>query len=445
MFERVLIPRRGEVVVRIARTCRLLGAAAHTVATPGVLGGDSSGVHAYGCEGVHEIAAQADGSIAVADIVDLAQKIEADAVYPGYASHRSHLQLAQALEAVGKRCLTGLHQHFETVRDRVALAAIADAAGVRRVASSGSLEDAGDVSAYAYESGYPLALRARFAGGGLGVVRVDSADEVDAAFDGLVARAGAGGVIAQHWLERARHIEVLVAADRHGERVALCDRERSLSDGGRRFIEECPSPELVFRGDGDAIREAMFDAAIRMLEGVGHVGLMTVDFLLDADTHFWMSGARIGLPKQHGISEMVTGVDLVQLELQLASGDAMPDAALYPRPSGHAVSAWLVAAENADMEPTTFRSPPYPSRRVRVESTVDERGVRAVDDGLLVAKISTYAPIRHQAVLTLDRVLAGSQVGPGATNMAQLRQVLGNESFRAGQYDTTFIPRHVDV
>jgi acetyl/propionyl-CoA carboxylase alpha subunit len=444
MFERVLIPRRGEVVVRIARTCRQLGAAAHTVVTPGVPGGGSSAVHVYACEAAHEIAAQPDGSLAVSDIVALAESIGADAIYPGYASHCSHLELARALEEKGKRCVPGKLAHFEIVRDRVALAAIADEHGVRRLASSAPIDDVGDLGAYAYEAGYPIALRARLAGGGLGVVRVDDADELEAAFASLSERAGVGGLIAQRWVERPRHIEVLVAADQHGERVALCDRERSLSDGGRRFIEECPSPELVFRGDGEAIREALFDAAIRVLEGVGHVGIMTVDFLLDADTHFWMSGARIGLPKQHAISEMVTGVDLVALELQLAAGQAMPDEALYPRPSGHAVSAWLVASQASEQEPTTFRSPPYPSRRVRVESTVDEQGVRAFDDGRLVAKVSTYAPIRHQAVLTLDRVLAGTQVGPGATNMAELRQVLGNESFRAGQYDTTFIPRHME-
>jgi acetyl/propionyl-CoA carboxylase alpha subunit len=178
-----------------------------------------------------------------------------------------------------------------------------------------------------------------------------------------------------------------------------------------------------------------------VLEGVGHVGIMTVDFLLDADTHFWMSGARIGLPKQHAISEMVTGVDLVALELQLAAGQAMPDEALYPRPSGHAVSAWLVATQASDMEPTTFRSPLIRRAACAWRAPWTSRGVRAFDDGRLVAKVSTYAPIRHQAVLTLDRVLAGTQVGPGATNMAELRQVLGNESFRAGQYDTTFIPR----
>lgn len=430
--------------MRIARTCRQLGATAHTVLTPGVLGGGAGAVHAEACDGTHEIAAQPDGSLAVSDIVALAESIGADAIYPGYASHGSHLTLAALLEAQEKRLVPGKLAHFQIVRDRVALAAIADECGVRRLASSGPIDDVGDLGAYAYEAGYPIALRARLAGGGLGVVRVDDAGDVESAFATLSERAGAGGLIAQRWVERPRHIEVLVAADQHGERVALCDRERSLSDGGRRFIEECPSPELVFRGDGEAIREAMFESAIRILEGVGHVGLMTVDFLLDADTHFWLSGARIGLPKQHAISEMVTGVDLVALELQLASGQAMPDEALYPRPSGHAVSAWLVATPAADMEPTTFRSPPYPSRRVRVESTVDDRGVRAFDDGRLVAKVSTYAPIRHQAVLTLDRVLAGTQVGPGATNMAELRHVLGNESFRAGQYDTTFIPRHLD-
>ncbi|MBK6811713.1 MAG: hypothetical protein IPG81_23030 [Sandaracinaceae bacterium] len=115
MFERVLIPRRGEVVVRIARTCRQLGAAAHTVVTPGVPGGGSSAVHVYACEGAHEITAQPDGSLAVSDIVALAESIGADAIYPGYASHCSHLELARALEEKGKRCVPGKLVHL---RDR---------------------------------------------------------------------------------------------------------------------------------------------------------------------------------------------------------------------------------------------------------------------------------------------------------------------------------------
>ncbi len=443
MFERILIPHRGEVVVRVARTCRQLGAAAHTVLTPGVLGGGAAAVHAGACEGAHEVPAEADGKIAVDEIVALAQKLEVNAVYPGYASHRGHAELARALEAKGIQCAAGKLAHMEVVASRPALAAIADQAGVRRVGSSAPLEDAGDLQAYAYQEGYPIALRSTLAGGGVGIERVDSAEDAPAAYEALKERAGEVPLLAQRWIERPRHIEILVAADAHGERVALCDRERSLSDSGRRFIEECPSPELVFRGDGEALREAMYDAAIRVLEGVQHVGLMTVDFLLDADAHFWLSGARIGLPKQHAISEMVTGVDLVALEIRLAAGEAMPEEATSPRPTGHAVAAWLVANPEADMEPTTFRAPPYPTRRVRVEVSVDDRGVRAVDDGRLIAKITTYAPIRHQAVLTLDRVLAGTRVGPGTTNMAQLRLVLGNEAFRAGQYDTTFIPRHV--
>ena len=427
--------------MRVARSCRQLDIEAHTLVTANVPGGDSASVHASACEGAHDVEPEADGGVSAASIVALAQRLEVDAVYPGYASHSRHLALAEALQGTSIAIVGGTFEHRERVRDRVALAELADACGVRTVAQRSGIEESADVEAFAYEHGYPVALRARTCGDGAGTHRADDADDAQEAI-AAIAQAGGADVLAQRWISRPRHVEVLVASDGEGQQAALCDRERSLSDGRRQCIEECPSPCLVFRADGEAIREALFDAACRIVAAIGHVGVMTVDFLIDIDNRFWLSGVRLGLPKLHAISEMVVGIDLVGLELSLTGGAPLPDEAFSPRLRGHAIGAWLLS-EKGHRHETSLLVPPYPSRRVRVEPSVAEKGGRSVDDGSLIAKITSFAPIRHQAVLTLDRVLAGTVVSPDETNIERLRAVLGNESFRAGQYDCTFVERHV--
>lgn len=441
MFEKVLIARRGEAAARVAVTCRHLGISA--IAVYSDKGAD--GVHVEACDEAHMLEPGSDGLLDPAEIVALAKDKAVDAVYPGYGSHHSHDALARGLAEVGIPCVGVELDALVNTRMRPALRKAAEAAEVTMPPGSGPLEDVGDAEGQAYGLGYPLVVRAIEAGHGIGVHPASDGDELREAWAKASARAEGKGVAlcVERCVPRARHIEVLVLCDSRGGVEALCDRERSLCMGGQRLIEECPSPELVFRSDGESLRLSLFDAATRISAQLGCIGLLTIGFLVDADGRFVVTGARIGLPKLHAITEMTTGLDLVALQLQIASGEAIPDQAKAPQPSGHAVGVWLLAAaaDELDAPVEEYFTPPYPTRRVRIEPSIIVGAPVAVDDRPLLAKMTVSAPIRHQAVLTLDRVLAATRVSPSRTNVTVLRQVLNHASFHAGQYDVTFLDR----
>jgi acetyl/propionyl-CoA carboxylase alpha subunit len=235
---------------------------------------------------------------------------------------------------------------------------------------------------------------------------------------------------------RPREIGVLVAADSHGETQAIAECDRSLSTSEHTLIHETPSPELLFRTDGEAFRMALFENARRLAAELRYAGLLEVRFHIDPSGLSWVSDVKIGLPRHHTLMEMVTGVDLVALQLRIASGERIPEEIEVIEPTGHALDASVLALDQQDAVVSSYSAAPAPEGRARATSSATVGLPLPADDRPLIAKLTTYAPIRHRALLSMDRMLAEMRVEPFSTNVQALRRVLCDYAFRAGQYDT---------
>ena len=234
---------------------------------------------------------------------------------------------------------------------------------------------------------------------------------------------------------RPREIAVLVAADSHGETAAIAECDRSLSTTEHILIHETPSPELLFRSDGGAFRMALFESARRLAAELRYAGLLEVKFHIDPSGLFWVSDVKIGLPRHHTLIEMVTRVDLVALQLRIASGEPIPDELESVESQGHALDASVLALDQTDAVVSSYSVAPASQDRVRATSSATVGMALPADDRPLIAKLTTYAPIRHRALLSMDRMLAEMRAEPFSTNVQALRQILSDFAFRAGQYD----------
>jgi acetyl/propionyl-CoA carboxylase alpha subunit len=235
---------------------------------------------------------------------------------------------------------------------------------------------------------------------------------------------------------RPRAIGVIVIADSHGNTTAIAECDRSLSLGGHTLIHETPSPELLFRSDGEAFRMALFESARRLAAELRYAGLLEIQFQIDPSGLFWVSDVQIGLPRHHTLVEMVTGVDLVALQLRIASGEAIPEEIEAIEPRGHALDASILALDQQEAVVSSYSVSPAPQGSVRATSSATVGLPLPADDRPLIAKLTTFEPIRHRALLSMDRMLAEMRVQPFATNVHILRKILSDYAFRAGQYDS---------
>lgn len=242
-------------------------------------------------------------------------------------------------------------------------------------------------------------------------------------------------------LSSPRELAVLVAADSHGEITPLAECDRSLSTTDRILIHETPSPELLFRPDGEAFRLALFESARCLVAALHYAGLLEVVFQVDPRGRSWVASVHIGLPRHHTLVEMVTGVDLVALQLRIACGERLPEELSTLEPKGHALDASVFAVDQQDAAVASYSVAPAPQGRVRATSSATVGMPLPGDDRPLIAKLSAHAPIRHAALLSMDRMLAEMRVEPFSTNIAALRRILSDHAFRAGQYDSGSVRR----
>ncbi|MEM7434208.1 MAG: biotin carboxylase N-terminal domain-containing protein [Myxococcota bacterium] len=256
-------------------------------------------------------------------------------------------------------------------------------------------------------------------------------------------RAGVKVVEDSGAIFRPREVGVLVAADTHGDAIAIAECDRSLSVDDRVILHESPAPELFFRRDGEAFRLSLFESARRLACELRYAGLLEIRFQLDPDGRAWVLGVSIGLPRHHTLIEMVTKVDLVGEQLRIASGDNLTEQLRSLKARGHALATSIVAVDNADASVASLSIAPAPQGRVQSAASATLGLPLPADDRPLIAKLTTYDPIRHRALLAMDRILAELKAEPFETNVGEVRRILADYSFRAGQYDTQSVDRFV--
>jgi acetyl-CoA carboxylase biotin carboxylase subunit/3-methylcrotonyl-CoA carboxylase alpha subunit len=455
-FEKVLIANRGEIARRVIRTCKRLGI--RTVAvysdadkdTPHVSDADES--VAIGP------AAAKDSYLNIDALMAALKQSGAQAVHPGYGFLSEKSAFARAVADAGVTFIGPPPDVLVAFGDKMKARHVALSAGTRPVPGTDApiaidtpegLAHARDV---AKTVGYPVVVKAVGGGGGIGMQVVADEAGLDRALKSCSDRGKASfsdpRVYLERYVSQPRHIEVQVFCDTRGNAYALGERECSLQRRHQKIVEESPSPAAFFAGvAGETRRRELYAAALRVVTKVGYVGAGTCEFIADANGDLFFLEVNARLQVEHPVTEMVTGLDLVELQLRVAAGEALPDLTRVER-RGHAIEARVYAEDPAK----GFIPKPGPidelswasgagevqSRALRVES-----GVRAGNKVTpfydpMVAKLVAWGETREAAIAELDRAIAGTTLAPCVTNLPFLRKVLASDEFRAGAYDTKF-------
>jgi acetyl/propionyl-CoA carboxylase alpha subunit len=421
--ERILIVGPSELAKRVERTCRRLGVEPH----------------------MFDVRESKNPALPDTEsIVSAAKEAAATAVHPGRLAPRARAELGMLAREAGLAFIGPSNEALACLADKTVLRERAESAGLRVIEGSEPLDDAGAAVEAAQRIGYPVMVKPVAGADGIGVRRCLDDDDLRSAFDASAEEAalahGDRRLFVERALDRPRQLEITVLADGSGSRAALIERECSVQRKNRVVLAETPSPYVLALPDGESLRELLVDLVLRIASELALVGVVTVELLVDIDGRLHFLEANADAHASSLTTELLSGIDVHELSYLLATGAAVTNE-FRLLVHGHAFEARLAAEDPDDAfrpKPGVvdeMRFPPAPHGRVRVEAAV-ELG-EEVSNGIepLVARIGTFGPVRHDALLSLDRTLAECSVGPVPTNAAFLRRVLGAETFRAGQYD----------
>jgi len=440
-FARVLVANRGEIAVRIIRACREMGISPIAVHSDA----DADAIHARLADrSVHIGPAQASESyLSIPSVVDAALATGAQAVHPGYGFLSENAEFARAVEAAGLVFIGPPAEAIEALGNKLAARRSVEAAGVPIV--PGTTVALGDDAAGVADIGFPVMLKAAAGGGGRGMRRVEGAQDLAAAIEGARREAhaafGDGTVYVERLISPARHVEVQLLGDRHGNLAVLGERDCSVQRRHQKLVEESPSP-----GIGPETRAALLESARRVAGTVNFHNAATVEFLVDSDGRHYFLEMNTRLQVEHGVTELVTGLDLVAWQVRVAAGEALPPSVLDAPRRGHAIEVRLYAEDPWDgFRPVAgrigaWRMPDGPGTRVDTATEADT-DIRPEYDPLL-AKLLVHAEDRASAVTRLRRALDETFVGGVQTDAGFLRWLVDDERFAAGTYDTGLIAEH---
>jgi len=453
MFKKVLVANRGEIACRIFRTCERLGIPTVAVFSDA----DVLSPHVAQADEAIRIgpAKVSESYLSIPAILAAISDVGADSVHPGYGLLSERRAFADAVTASGATFIGPPSEALEAFGDKIKARQVARSVGV--FAPPGSEKpvdprDSASLKAEAERIGLPLLIKAAAGGGGIGMQIVRELGELERAAQTCSDRGssafGDARIYLERYLEAPRHIEVQVFCDAHGNAVALGERECSVQRRHQKIIEESPSPAAFFSGQVGAERRAkLFHAALSVVRAVGYRGAGTVEFVADASGELYFLEVNARLQVEHPVTELVTGLDLVELQLRVAAGEALPNPALEPQFEGHAIEVRIYAEDPRKgflPQPGLLQSFELPSGRpgVRIDSgVVAGQEVTSHYDPML-AKVAAHGQTREQALERLEAALAACRIeligpkGPRATNLAFLQQVLRSAEFRSGQYDT---------
>ena len=449
MFGTVLVANRGEIAVRIIRTLRALGIRSIAVYSDA----DAGARHVRAADLAIRLgpAPAAESYLHADAILAAAADSGAQAVHPGYGFLSESAAFARACAAAGLVFIGPPPAAIEAMGDKIAAKATVAAAGVPVVPGAGAvgLSDS-DLAAAVARIGFPVLIKPSAGGGGKGMRLVRTAGELPAALEGArrEARAAFGDatLLAERYIERPRHIEIQILADGHGNVIHLGERECSLQRRHQKIIEEAPAPRLA-----DPSRAAMGAAAVEAARSVGYVGAGTVEFIVpsEAPGDFWFLEMNTRLQVEHPVTELVTGWDLVELQVRVAAGEPLPMRQHQVRLTGHAIEARIYAEDPArGFLPTggkvlALREPDLP--HVRVDSGLAENMTVSSAYDPMLAKVIAHGPDRQTALRRLDGALAGMAVLGVTTNIAFLRALLSHSDVAAGKLDTGLVERAVSA
>jgi acetyl-CoA/propionyl-CoA carboxylase biotin carboxyl carrier protein len=416
-IRKLLVANRSEIAIRIFRTCERLGIGTVAVAPEE----DAGALHTRRAKETVAIAGYLDAG----EHVRAARGAAADAVHPGYGFLAENAEFAEAVETAGLTWVGPPPEVLRKAGDKLAAKEIAAAAGVPVLPQG----EPGEV-------GYPLMIKAAAGGGGRGMRIVRAPEELDEALAAARREAGAAfgddRVFCERYVERPRHVEIQLLADGQGHVVHLGERDCSIQRRHQKVLEESPSPAV-----GLDLRDALGAAAVAFAEAVGYAGAGTAEFMLAGD-EFWFLELNARIQVEHPVTELVTGLDLVEEQLRIAAGERLGVESREPQ--GHAVEARLYAED-----PQTFLPQAGRVERlrlpdsVRVDAGVEEGDEVPVSYDPLIAKLIAYGETREEALDALAAALRQTEVGGVTTNLAFLRWLVSHPEVRAGRTSTAFL------
>ena len=438
-FKKVLIANRGEIARRIIRTCKRLGI--ETVAVYSEADAESPHVH-EATEAVCIGPAQVKMSyLHIENIIQAAKETKAEAIHPGYGFLSENPIFVQRCQEEKIIFIGPSAETMQLMGSKLEARNQMVKAGVKVVPGTDkSLESIEEAINVAEQLGYPLMLKASAGGGGIGMQLVQNQAELTKFFEGTKQKAlsffNDGTVFLEKWISSPRHIEVQIAADAYGNVVHLFERECSIQRRNQKVIEEGPSPYL-----NDSLRDELVEAAIRGVKQIGYTNLGTMEFIFDDEHNFYFLEMNTRLQVEHPVTEELTGLDLVELQLQIAAKEKLPITQEGISKTGHAIECRLYAED-----PVTF----FPSPGAISKLTLPENGVRldlGVVEGSVVSpfydpmigKIIVHGFDRQDAITNMQRVLEQMDVKGIKTNLPLLKKIMTDSQFNSGNYTTEFL------
>ena len=450
MFRKVLIANRGEIAVRVMRTLREMGIATVAVYSDA----DRTSLHVRMADEAEHVgpSPSAESYLRIDRILDAARKHGAEAIHPGYGFLSENADFAAACEDAGMVFIGPSAESIRAMGSKTAARRTAIAAGTPVVPGTDRAVTLEDAREFGRVHGYPVLLKAVAGGGGKGMRRVDREGELEAALRDASSEAERSfrdsEVYMEKLIERPRHIEIQLMGDRHGNMVHLGERECSIQRRHQKVVEECPSP--LVEGHPE-MRQAMGEAAIRAARAAGYYNAGTVEFLVDPDRRFYFLEMNTRLQVEHPVTELVTGLDLVRLQVEIAAGARLPFRQEEVSWRGSSIECRIYAEDPYNNflpcpgKLTRLTRPMGPG--IRLDGCVYDGWTVPMEYDPLLAKLAVWASTRDEAIARMIRALREYDVGGIRTNIGFFRQILEDADFAAGRLHTGFIDeffaRHV--
>lgn len=443
MFQKILIANRGEIALRVIRTCQKLGIKTVAVYSEA----DQQALHvrqadeAY-CIGkprVHESYLNIDA------IIDVAKRANAEAIHPGYGLLSENSEFSRRCKEEGLVFIGPSPEVIHAMGNKIEARKTMIAAGVPVVPGiETSLKDEQEAAEVAEIIGYPVMLKASSGGGGIGMQLVSTKEELLTSFAGNQKRAqsffGDGAMYIEKYIANPRHIEVQILADSHGNAVYVWERECSIQRRNQKVVEEAPSAFL-----DEETRRKMGEVAVKAATHIGYENAGTIEFLVDEQKNFYFLEMNTRLQVEHPVTEEISGLDLVEWQLKVACGEPLSFTQEDMKKDGHAIEV-RIYAEN----PKTF----YPSpgtietcvlpigNSIRHEAAIENGTVVSPFYDPMIAKMIVKEPTREQAIETLTKALLAYKVTGIQTNIPMLIDVVKHEAFKQGKTTTNFVEEH---
>jgi acetyl-CoA carboxylase, biotin carboxylase subunit len=443
-MKKVLVANRGEIALRIMRSCKEMGV--KTVAVFSEADRDALFVR-YADEAVCIGPPASKESYLRGDkIIDVAKKLDVDGIHPGYGFLSENADFARSVENAGITFIGPSAEAMELMGDKLSAKNAVKSYNVPLVPGlDHAVEDIAEAKRVAIEIGFPVLVKASAGGGGKGMRIVERAEDVEEQLNRAVSEAisafGNGAVFVEKYADKPRHIEIQILADKHGNVVYLFERECSIQRRHQKVIEEAPSSVLT-----PELRKQMGEAAVNVAKACNYVGAGTVEFLFDADHNFYFLEMNTRLQVEHPVSELITGLDLVKEQIKVARGEKLSFTQDDLKIHGHALEIRVYAEDPANnFLPDTGRLETYHPPKgpdVRVDDGFEQGMDIPIYYDPMIAKMITYGKDRDEAIDRMVRAIDEYQITGVSTTLGFCKFAIQHEAFRSGHFDTHFVQNY---